>query len=80
MVDIHSQDANMGYKEKGVEMANQEFNEDSETTEPWVDFILQKNKPLKLIVRRDLREHITVVTPSTLDSWLIGQDSTQSSE
>ena len=39
--------------------------------EPCFDFILQRKKPLRLIVRRDMRERIHVVKGNTLNDWLI---------
>ena len=45
--------------------------------EPAFDFILQRRKPLRLIVRRDLRDRIVVVRPSTLDAWLLGTTPTR---
>ena len=51
---------------------DQEIDEDCEIPEPCFDFIMQKNRPLRLIIRRDMRERISVITLSNIDDWILG--------
>lgn len=43
-----------------------------ERPDPCIDFILQKNRPLRLIIRRDMRSRITVITSETINDWVLG--------